>query len=520
MEVRVLGPVEVRDGTTRVVPLAPRLQRLVAALALAAPGSASVEDLMEAVWGEVAPPTANKAIHGLVSSLRAAAGASVVDTVDGGYRLGSSVQIDRVRFDQLAQAALGAGGNDPTDVDRALGLWRGRPFPGLDDMAVRAESARLEETRQQLEETRASRLIGASPGAAVATLERLVAEAPLRERRWSLLVEALVVDGRVAEALRTYERARRLLADEVGAAPGPALDAAYRSALDAPAGAADHRVVDVGWVRPPPPLPFVGRDALADELADRCRAVESLGAVVLAGEPGVGKTRLMEEVARLVTGDAAVLFGACDPGVRDGLGPLRSVMSRLVGLISDEVLERLDVTTAESLGRIVPGLTARLGLAGPRPVDPETDRARLADAVVAAVRIVTRSGPTLLVLDDLHWADDDAVALLGRVLGGLRDEPLLVLAGHRHVEPDRNPALVDWLDSVATQGRVEQVALAGLTTSDLVHLLDRLGSASGHDPERLWSATAGNPFFVGQVLSVGERAGPTEAVQAVVERHL
>ncbi|MCB9373832.1 MAG: AAA family ATPase [Microthrixaceae bacterium] len=352
-------------------------------------------------------------------------------------------------------------------------------------MAVQAESARLRRLDSSWRRP-ASRLIGASPGAAVATLERLVAEAPLRERRWSLLVEALVVDGRVAEALRTYERARRLLADEVGAAPGPALDAAYRSALDAPAGAADHRVVDVGWVRPPPPLPFVGRDALADELADRCRAVESLGAVVLAGEPGVGKTRLMEEVARLVTGDAAVLFGACDPGVRDGLGPLRSVMSRLVGLISDEVLERLDVTTAESLGRIVPGLTARLGLAGPRPVDPETDRARLADAVVAAVRIVTRSGPTLLVLDDLHWADDDAVALLGRVLGGLRDEPLLVLAGHRR-QADRNPALVDWLDSVATQGRVEQVALAGLTTSDLVHLLDRLGSASGHDPERLWS---------------------------------
>jgi predicted ATPase len=177
-----------------------------------------------------------------------------------------------------------------------LRRWRGLPFPELGEWpGVLADRARLTERWRLGEELRAElRIQDGVSETLVGDLEALVADAPLRERRWSLLIEATRRSGRSSEALRVFERARSTLIDALGAEPGPSLQTLYRQLLNETAGASP----DDGARRstlPTPRTSFVGRHAdlaVLDELLDRERLV------TLVGAGGSGKTRLAIELGR------------------------------------------------------------------------------------------------------------------------------------------------------------------------------------------------------------------------------
>ena len=231
MEVALLGPLEIRvDG--RIIPVtAPKERAVVSVLALRDGGVVTSRELIAALWGEEPPRSAAKALQTYVSNLRRILPENSIVTASGGYSLVTD-GVDTVHFDALAVTGRRrlAEGDNPAAVEalrEALGLWRGQGFTELTESPFGAPWAtRLQELRRECEEDLVdARLAASDERPPVAELEMAVAAEPLRERRWAQLMLALYRDGRQADALRTFERLRTLLAEEIGIDPSAELRA-------------------------------------------------------------------------------------------------------------------------------------------------------------------------------------------------------------------------------------------------------------------------------------------------------
>ena len=235
MEIRLLGPLEVRDGE-QVIVLARRQQRaLLAALALRAGEVVSTDRLVADLWGERPPSSATGSLQNTVWALRKVLAREVLVTQPPGYRL--AVQPDAVdahRFERLLGAARSCEPERRAPLlAEALALWRG---PALADLGeeefARLEAARLDALRvSALEERIEAELALGQHAALVGELEALVAAHPLRERFRGQLMVALYRCGRQAEALEVYRAARLALADELGLDPSPELQLLERRIL-------------------------------------------------------------------------------------------------------------------------------------------------------------------------------------------------------------------------------------------------------------------------------------------------
>jgi DNA-binding SARP family transcriptional activator len=225
MEFRILGPLEVlADG--KALDLGGTKQRaLLAVLLLHANEVVSRDRLVDALWEEEPPETAQKALHVYVSQLRKILGWERVQTHAHGYMLGvSPEELDLEQFERAREQGR---------FDEALAVWRGPPLADLGDQHFAAsEIARLDELRvlcleqrieQDLQAGRHSNLVG--------ELESLVREHPLRERLRGQLMLALYRSGRQAEALAAYQSARQTLVGELGIEPGRELREVHQAVL-------------------------------------------------------------------------------------------------------------------------------------------------------------------------------------------------------------------------------------------------------------------------------------------------
>ncbi|GAA1664430.1 BTAD domain-containing putative transcriptional regulator [Fodinicola feengrottensis] len=305
----MLGPVRARcDGTAVDVGPA-RQQAVLAVLAMRAGSPVSAAELLRAGWGDRPPAIGDKVVPAYVYRLRkalAAAGAGeLLGRTAGGYVLRvSPAAVDSGQFtDQVAQASRCRRDGDPERAERlltsALTLWRGEALAGLPGPFAEQQRSRLSEQRVAAREDLLDlRLRGGNCGDAVGELTALVAEHPLRERGVELLMTALYWQGRQAEALAVYARARRILVDELGVEPGDHLRATHRAILRAelPRPATEtSRTAETFPVRkdiPAPPPGFVGRTselALISQLTSGVCAVD--------GMAGVGKTAFLLRAA-------------------------------------------------------------------------------------------------------------------------------------------------------------------------------------------------------------------------------
>ena len=226
MHVAVLGPVVVDAGAG--VSLRPRERAVLAALVLGDGRGVASERLADALWVDDVPSTWPKQIQASIGLIRRGLGTGSVATLPDGYQLTLGPDdVDVSRFEQLVErgrALVRSGEPDraAATFDRALGLWRGRPFEEVEHWppAV-SEAGRLEEVRRSIEEeVLVARLESGEHREVAATAEFIVDAAPLREQRWAILATAQYRCGRQADALRTLQRARRTLVEELGIEPG------------------------------------------------------------------------------------------------------------------------------------------------------------------------------------------------------------------------------------------------------------------------------------------------------------
>jgi predicted ATPase/DNA-binding SARP family transcriptional activator len=401
MRVGILGPLQVLADGEIVEVGGARLRTLLIRLALDAGRTVTVESLSDALWPDDWPADPANALQSLVSRLRRALPQQpAVRSVPGGYGLDVPPEaVDALRFERLAREGRRALRDGQAQVAaRRLGeaprLWRGAALAEVADapFAV-AAAARLEELRLSAIEDRVEAELGGASGGSelVAELKALVAAHPLRERLRVLLVRALDADGRQAEALTAYEDARRLLADQLGADPGPELQDAHLAVLRGRKVPQRLRARPRGNL-PAPLTSFVGR---AEEQTRIGKQLQEARLVTLVGPGGAGKSRLATVVAAGVVDDVpggawlVELAPVTDPG------DVPQAVYAALGLHEVEVLDA--------------------------PAPPRNPMDRLVDALSAS--------ETLLVLDNCEHLIDAAARLVDDVLA--RCPGLRVLATSR-----------------------------------------------------------------------------------------
>lgn len=305
MEFRILGPLEVVAASEPVRLGGHTEQVVLAALIVDADRVVSADRLLDILWGEEVPNTGLKTLRSHISRLRGRLKpwGRPIETVADGYVLRSdSGEIDARVFERLLVEARARRerANHPVAVNllgEALDLWRGRALHGLEDHEfARVEATRLEELRMEALESRIdSELEMGRHDRLVAEVERLVEEHPLREGLWRLLMIALYRSGRQAEALRAFQRARTLLAEELGIEPSPELRELEGAILvQSDTVAAPTSGVRLDFV-PEARTSFIGRE---DEMAELLSLIEVHRGVTVTGTGGSGKTRLALEAVQ------------------------------------------------------------------------------------------------------------------------------------------------------------------------------------------------------------------------------
>jgi DNA-binding SARP family transcriptional activator len=345
---RILGPVEAWTGTGWAEISAPKQRSLLATL-LVYPGQpVSTDVLSEEVWPDGPPARAANLLSVYVHHLRKLIGdgeGRVLVTRAPGYQVVLSVgELDVGQFTRrvaVGRQAL-ADGEPSRAVElltEALELWRGQALADVPATAlIAAEAGRLEESRVEALELRAEASMACGrPAEAIPELRRLVADWPLREKLWALLMRALFGAGRQAEALEVYEAARTKIADELGVDPGAELRQLHQQILNADGEAAAIPLVPPDAGRPPAPPPpppaqlpadisdFTGRAGQVGRLSGLLAGPEDEGnpgavrVALVVGAGGLGKTALAVHTAHLIASEFpdgqlyASLHGAAQP---------------------------------------------------------------------------------------------------------------------------------------------------------------------------------------------------------------
>jgi DNA-binding SARP family transcriptional activator/WD40 repeat protein len=497
---RVLGTLEV-DGPNGAIAVGGPKERAVLALLLArANVSVSVDALVDSIWAGDPPRTAERTLRAYVARLRRAleperaSGApnTLLVTDRGGYRLSiDDDQLDARRFESLVRRGIDRHRDGQADaaastLRSALALWRGEPygeFPDAEPCA--AEARRLTDLYRSAIEARVDADLAAGrSGELVPELEGLVREQPFHERLWGQLIIALYRSGRQRDALDAYQRARTVLADELGIEPGPEL-----RQLEAAVLAQDpslDRTKPLARRTSGFPLAleaigpaFVGRERELDWLRSAwARAVSGDGGFVsVLGPEGMGKTRLVAELAREAYGSGgAVLYGRCD----HAFGGAHSLL--------DQALASGGAALADS--------------------EEGDRRGDLAESVTRYLPLWSEGRPVLLILDDLHVADAETLEIVADVAGWCRATSMLVVGAF---ESDGTDGAGD------DRAQLVLGPLAGDAVGEICALYGTEGWIA-EDVRHLAQVTGGVPLLVHEQASAWARERASRRIEDATTR--
>ena len=410
LEIRILGPLEVRIEAEPVRLGGARQRSVLAVLALHAGGAVSLERLVDSLWGDGPPATATTAVYGHIAALRKLLGPDAIATRGGGYVLDVDPDaVDAQRFARLVAEATNRGAAGVDLLVEALALWRGEALADVDhDFFGAAELARLTELRLTATEQRIDADLAAGRHAEVlAELEGLTLAHPLRERLREQLMRALYRAGRQADALRAYQVGRQVLARELGIEPGVGLQE-----LEARILRHDASLIVEPVVREPASTPrILTAPAMTRKFATALFAdLVGFTALTEREDPEVVQallTRTFDRVTEVigsfggtvenVIGDAVLaMFGV--PAVHED-DPLRAVRAALEILRTGEADDELRPPAASPSFHI--GIEA-----GEVLVHDRTDHGRqiTGDAVNTAARLQAAAAPGSIVVGPTVYA--------------------------------------------------------------------------------------------------------------------
>ena len=271
-------------------------------------------------------------------------------------------------------------------------------------------------------------------------------------------------------------------------------------------------------------IPVIGRER---ELADLAAALDSAiegrgGLVMLVGEPGIGKTRLAEELTAVARDRGAlVAWGNCfEGGSTPPFWPWVQAIRSLLTEPSDATRSALDARAAV-IAEIVPEIADITPGLKPAPeLDPEQGRFRLFDSVTSFLNELATSKPLVVVLDDLHWADRSTLDLLEFVAQDISSKPVLLIGGYRDMELSRRHPLSETLATLARARGFQRITLRGLESREVGQLVEVVGdiALTSELIEEIHGRTEGNPFFVTEVTrdlsrEAARRGGDFDAVK-------
>ncbi|RFC76020.1 AAA family ATPase [Streptomyces sp. AcE210] len=512
-----------RDGGPALAERWPRpsARALVKLLAVTPGHSLHREQAMDICWPDADAQAATGSLRVALHAARRALEPELAPRAASSYLISdgamlrldpATVWIDADHAEEAALAALGSG-----DVDRfetALREFDGELLPE-DRYATWAQPRRdrLAALREELLlGLAAAHLERGAAQEAAAVAEQVLAASPAEETAHQILIDAYIRQGLRRRAVRQYHVCREALDAELGVRPGPETEALHRAALAAEPAPLPSAPSLPAPLRAPAASPLRGRD----NVLRRLTAAGGPPVTLLTGEAGVGKTRLVGEVARRAAeAGSAVLWGGGHDA--EGHTPYGAFAEALDGwLAGREAGERARVGAEHpELAAFLPSLGQSAGGRGGR--SPEEERDRLFRATAALLGELAAAHPVLLVLDDLHAADTGSFQLLSH------------LARRAAATGVRLRFLVTWREEELPDGDPRRAGLASLTRHRLavreeLRRLDREAclavardvGAAGH---RVWELSLGNPLFAVELArGPAEGEAPDGIRELVAER--
>ncbi|MEU6257050.1 BTAD domain-containing putative transcriptional regulator [Streptomyces sp. NPDC047043] len=540
---RLLGPLELRVAGRTVEPGPPQRRVVLASLLAEAGRPVPVDTLIDRLWGEHPPAEARASLYSHIARIRrlleAEPGAPVPDEggdltappsvlrrADGYLLNAAPGQVDLHRFRQLVEQARRA---ERTSAERALtlrqacALWRGDPMGGLPGPWVaRTRESWKQEYIAALVAWADCELEAGNHAAVVGRLPDLVAEHPLVEPLAAALMRALHIGGRAPEALTCFAALRQRLAEELGTDPGPEVRRLHQAILrgeDTAPGRADGNAArgrrgeglagtrhtaasTTAGTRPQARGPrgdrLVGRarevamferllaDLTAGESGARAHVVE------LAGEPGIGKTRLLAELGEQANKRGMLVLAG--RSMQFDQAPYGAFVDALDDHLASAAkggnpLDALPAAAVRQLGAVFPALWNESPAAQP----VQAERYWLHRAVRSLLEALGGGGRGLVLsLDDLHWTDDATAELIEHLIRHPPNTPVLLALAHRPRQiPSRLSAA---LARAAADGRISQVDLGPLSSTDAAGLF--AGDMGPGRWRQLYEVSGGNPLYL------------------------
>jgi DNA-binding SARP family transcriptional activator len=521
LDISLLGEMRILADNTLIALRSTRVMALLGFLVAHRDAPQRREYIAGQFWPDSPEPQARTNLRRELHALRAELpDAARCLAADGGtllWRLDSDCRVDVAVFEAAADEAATAWAQADEATFRlaasdALRSYRGEFMPALYDDWVLTERERLHRRCLGL----VDQLIAVERDAgrlrpAIELARRRTDLEPLEETGYRTLLQLQARSGDRASALQTYHRCASILERELGVAPDRATTAEYER-LTSPRPQRPSKPPRLA--EPTGPTDLIGRDRELSVLRERWQQARrggsgAAGLVVLAGEAGVGKSRLLDELSAVVqrAGSDAVRARCFAARGRLALAPV-SEWLRSPALRSAR--NRLEPVWAREVDRLVP----------PADADPVTPLRPMADAwqrhrfFEGLARVVLSAGrPILLVLDDLQWCDEHTLAWLQLLLHLGQDHPLLLVAAIRPEEADSNTELAEMLRALRSAGQVTDLALAPLDLPQSAELAGQLrGTALDHpEADRLYAATGGYPLLVIESVRAGLLDAPAPA---------
>ncbi len=502
----ILGPIEATRQGSRIDLGSPKQRAVLALLLIHANSPLTAEQMIDSLWGDSPPPSATATLQAYISNLRKVlepdrvrrGPASILQKNGAGYQITvDDDQVDALLFERLVSDAELTSDTDPrralSVLSDALELWHG---PALADFRyeefARVESMRLEEMRLSAVEMRVgAQLALGETRSAIPELESLIAGNPLREKLWEHLMIALYRSGRQAEALRAYQRYESTLA-EMGIIPGQALRDLEQSILE-------HDPSLTPEIVPSPSASLalgqvlVGREAemaLFGRCLDEARAGRG-SLILLEGQPGIGKTRLMEAFEEAARGfGARTAFARCvEIGGTPPFWPWMQIGRRLGA-----------ESLADAAGDRARQLSPLLG--GSHEGPPVSHLFQLAEGLGQALGRFSDNRPVALFIDDLYSADPDSLHLLTLLIAEILDHPVVIVASHRGSDPRSSHPLNKLLGDVSRFDRVHRMTIRPFNLPEVADLAASMSEIAIDDEviRAIFERTEGNVFYSREIL--------------------